>query len=145
MWGAIRMADLARGPGLLPAPRGFVAQLIEQGGEMGERERLRHQATHGWPKVRRMDEAAANWRGWTVAPSDAALESLAEGFEQVRVGGDFWKAWQALFESSGWPWLPDPGRQEWVYFPAGGPERLSEFEAAIRGNEDDAGGREAAE
>jgi hypothetical protein len=144
LWGAIRMAPLVKGPGAIPPAHGFVATLIAQGGELGERERLAHQARHGWPMLKRMDEAAANRRGWTVHPDDMALERIAETFEQVRVGSDRWSAWQALFEARGWPWLPDPGRQEWVYFPAGGPERLGEFEAAIRG-EDDAGGREAAE
>jgi hypothetical protein len=138
------MADLVRGPGSIPPAHGFVATLIAQGGEQGERERLAHQARHGWPRLKRMDEAAASRRGWTVHPDEMALERVAEAFEQVRVGSDRWSAWQAQFEARGWPWLPDPGRQEWVYFPAGGPERLSEFEAAIRG-EDDAGGREAAE
>jgi hypothetical protein len=144
LWGAVRMADLVKGPGSIPPAHGFVATLIAQGGDLGERERLAHQARHGWPMLKRMDEAAANRRGWTVHPDDMVLERIAETFEQVRVGSDRWTAWQALFEARGWPWLPDPGRQEWVYFPAGGPERLSEFEAAIRG-EDDAGGREAAE
>ena len=70
--------------------------------------------------------------------------ALGEAMEQVRVGSERWDAWQRLHAARGWPWLPDPGDQQWVYFPAGGPERLGEFEAAVRG-EDDAGGREAAE
>jgi hypothetical protein len=70
-----------------------------------------------------------------------ALKSL---MEPVPVGTAGFEAWRHAFERQGWPWLPDPGDQPVVYFPAGGPERLSEFEAAIRG-EDDAGGREAAE
>lgn len=132
LWGVLRTAALVVGPGPLPRPSGFIAQLIEQGGEAGERERLRHRATHGWPVVKRMDEQAANRRGWTVRPEDAVLERLAEAFEAVRVGSDVWTGWHALFEARGWPWLPDPGRQDWVYFPAGGPEGMSEFEAAVR-------------
>jgi hypothetical protein len=71
-------------------------------------------------------------------------QALKAAMEPVPVGTPGFEAWRQAFEQHGWPWLPDPGDQPVVYFPAGGPERLSEFEAAIRG-EDDAGGREAAE
>lgn len=145
VWGAVRMVEILAGPGQLPTPSSFISSLIEQGGEMGERERLRHQATHGWPIVNRMDDAAANKRGWTMRPCDARCEELAARFEQVRVGGDVWTAWKTLFAARGWPWLPDPGQHEWVYFPAGGPDALGVFEAAIRGTGNDGDRREAAE
>lgn len=140
LWGALRTALLLNGPGALPRPSSYVAGLIDQGGEIGERERLRHQAQHGWPQVRRMDEMAESRRGWTLASSEAWLEAPASGLEPIRVGSPEWDAWQAAYQRRGWPWLPDPGRQEWVYFPAGGPDGLEAFERAVReakrGNED---------
>lgn len=55
------------------------------------------------------------------------------------------EAWRMEFERRGWPWLPDPGQQRVVYFPAGGPEALDAFEKAIRGTGNDSDRREAAE
>jgi hypothetical protein len=69
---------------------------------------------------------------------------LKAAMEAVPVGSATFEAWHEEFRRRDWPWLPDPGGQQVVYFPAGGPERIGEFEAAVRG-EDDAGGREAAE
>nr|WP_292833026.1 helix-turn-helix domain-containing protein [Mesorhizobium sp.] len=57
---------------------------------------------------------------------------LKPAMEAVPVGTAMFEAWRAEFERRGWPWLPDPGEQRVIYFPAGGPERLSEFEAAVR-------------
>lgn len=70
------------------------------------------------------------------------FQSLKPLMEAVPVGTAVFGAWRSEFERRGWPWLPDPGDQRVVYFPAGGPERLGEFEAAVRG-EDDAGERRA--
>lgn len=64
--------------------------------------------------------------------------------EPVPVNSDRWREWEGEFERRGWPWLPDPGVQRVVFFPAGGPERLMEFEQAVRGEHDD-GTRQAAE
>lgn len=70
---------------------------------------------------------------------------LKSAMEAVPVGTPVFEVWRAEFERREWQWIPDPGAMRVVYFPAGGPERLSEFEQAIRGNQDDVGGREAAE
>lgn len=145
MWSAIRLARLLQPCGPLPRPGGFIANLIEQGGEAGQREQLAHQARHGWRDVNAMHDRAANRHGLTVLAHHTSLEAIAAAFEQVRVGSERWDAWQAEHIARGWPWLPDPGAQDWVYFPAGGPEGLNDFEAAVRGIDDDGGGREAAE
>jgi hypothetical protein len=150
-WGARRMQALLAGVGPLPPPSAFIAGLIAAGGETGERERLRHQATHGWPVVNRMHERAAGGQGTTLSPGEEPAPVLLSLMEPVEVDCPRWREWKAEHERRGWPWLPDTGRQQWVYFPAGGPERLSEFERALRGeteeqkgNHDDAGRCEAA-
>ena len=145
MWMAMRLARLmTQEPGWLPKPPAFIASMIAEGGEKGERARLAHQANNGWPAVKIMDQLAADRRSEIIQPDMAHLEPLAASFEPVRVGGELWDAWRAQHERRGWRWIPDPGRQEWVYFPAGGPDGLAAFEAAVRG-ENDAGRREAAE
>ncbi len=149
VWGALRFCELLAPPGPLPKPTRFLADLMAEPGEKGQRERLAHQARYGWRSVNTMHDLAARGSGLSLPPDRLWLEPLAAQFEAVRVGSDLWQAWQALHAARGWPWLPDPGRQEWVYFPAGGPDGLDEFERALEsrrgeaGNDD--GGREAAE
>lgn len=140
----LRFARLLAGAGPIPAPTGFVATLIAQGGERAEREISERRKRYGYPAVNRMDELAAVGRGHVVRPDDLRLERFASGFEKVRVGSELWLAWEHLHAERDWPWLPDPGKQDWVYFPAGGPDRFSEFEQAMRGD-DDAGQPQAAE
>lgn len=135
------------GPGSLPSPSRFIASLIAQGGEAGERERLAHQARYGFPAVARMAEAARDrGSGCVIRADEAWLEAACAGFEQVHARSDLAAEWRTAFEQRGWPWLPDPGGHEWFYFPAGGPEALGAFEQAIRGHGTDDGARsEAAE
>lgn len=144
-WGARRMAVLLAGSAALPPAKGFSAQLIEQGGEMGKREELSRQANHGFPEVNWMHQLAADGKGTTLRPDVEPGEAVLALMAAYRVGSEEYLAWKALHDERGWPWLPDPGRQEWVYFPAGGPAGLEAFEQAVRGKNDDAGGREAAE
>ncbi|MBB2973962.1 helix-turn-helix domain-containing protein [Mesorhizobium sp. RMAD-H1] len=101
---------------------------------------LEKQARSCWPAVSEMFNRAATGQGVAVSSS---LQPLADAFEVVRVGGELWRAWQAEHERRGWPWMPDPGRQQWVYLPAGGPDALSDFEAALRGIGNDGGQRKA--
>ncbi|TIO62955.1 helix-turn-helix domain-containing protein [Mesorhizobium sp.] len=143
-WGARRMVVILAGSGPLPEPKGFSAKLIKDGGELGRREELARQATYGFPEVSRMHQLAADGKGWTLRPETEPSESMLAMMTACRVGSDEYRAWKALHDERGWPWLPDPGRQEWVYFPVGGPDGLEAFEQALRGNHD-AGGREAAE
>lgn len=133
LWNAVRFWRLFRPPAALPKPSAFLQSLMTRPGEAGERERLAHQARHGWPTVNEMHQSAALGRGITVEADLAWLGPIAADFEQVRVGSDRWRDWEAWHLARGIPWLPDPGRQEWVYFPAGGPEGLEEFERTLRG------------
>ncbi|WP_181180094.1 helix-turn-helix domain-containing protein [Mesorhizobium sp. B2-1-3A] len=144
-WGARRAALLLAGSGPLPEPKGFSAKLISEGGELGRREELSRQATYGFPEVSRMHQLAADGKGWTLRPEVEPAETVLALMAAVRVGSDEYRAWKALHDERGWPWLPDPGRQEWVYFPVGGPDGLEAFEQAVRGKNDDGGERQAAE
>lgn len=64
-----------------------------------------------------------------------ALKSLMEA---VPVQCEMFDRWRMEFEERGWSWIPDPGGQRVVYFPAGGPEGLQAFELAINGQKAEA-------
>jgi hypothetical protein len=133
VWGAVRLRELFKDPAPAPAPSAFMAALLAQDDAKGRQARMTRQAAHGWPVVNRMHEAAESRKGITVAPE---LEALAALMEPVSVRGEMWQRWLAEHEKRGWPWLPDPGQMPVVYFPAGGPEALEQFEHAVRGNHD---------
>lgn len=130
MWGARVYELLLNGPtrvvGLTQIEKGLV-----DSGRYSE-EYLLHdkQAKQGFPAVNELFERAAGGRGALVP---ARLQAIKDLLVQVRIGSDEWKAWADFHSHQGWPWFPDPGNAEWVYFPAGGPEGLNGFEIALRG------------
>jgi hypothetical protein len=143
LWGALRMRRLlTERPHAAPAPPRVQADLLAEDSERGRQARLDRQAAHGWPQVNFMHEQAANRKGVT-AP--AAEEGLGELCEAVHVGSDLRTAWKDAHRARGWPWPSEFDRVEWVYFPAGGPDGLAEFERAVRGKDDDGDRRQAAE
>ncbi|EFO32604.1 conserved hypothetical protein [Roseibium sp. TrichSKD4] len=117
-WGAVRFADLMRSPyGRISGFTRLQAAMIEAGTLDRETELRRKQAAGGWPSVNTMHERAIRRR--LGVPVQAALAGLAEGFTQVKVGGEVWQAWKRLHEERGWPWLgADRELPEWVYMPA---------------------------
>lgn len=125
-----------------PPPSEFLRRLVDEDSDAGRAERLRRQADYGWPAVKRWHEAAANRRSIAIAPQDVWLANL---MEFVPLVSPVFEAWRAEYERRGWPWLPDPGGMKGVFFPAGGPEALDAFEAAIRGTGNDGDRCEAAE
>ncbi len=133
VWNAIRFERLGRPAAPMPRASSFLEALMTGDTEAGNRARLDRQAKFGWPDVNFMHDMAATGRGVAVKPEDATAEGLAQGFEQVRVGSDLWHAWKQLHEAKGWPWIPDPGSLPYVWFPAGGPDRLADFQNAARG------------
>ena len=144
-WGAMRLAELIQRPGPMPAPTHFIQALIDAGGPRAERERLQHQARHGWPKVNAMHGQAAERRGFQVP---VEILRLGEGFRQVKRGSPLWDAWRDLHERRGWPWLPDG--PDWIWMPAGeDPDAaMVEFEKAVKAkdaDDDDGENRAAAE
>lgn len=148
VWGAIRMADLVTGPKAATPLKPWEERAIAEGALDRERTEREKRRRMGWPKVNAMD-AAAETRGVGVTapkPDEVALGAL---MEPVPVGSPLLAEWRAEFERQGWPWLPDPGRMPVIYFPAGGPATLGEFEAAIaaakEGQPDAGGACEAAE
>lgn len=143
VWGAIRMADLVTGPKAATPLKPWEERAIAEGALDRERTEREKRRRMGWPKVNAMD-AAAETRGVGVTapkPDEVALGALMEA---VPVGSPLLAEWRAEFERQGWPWLPDPGRMPVIYFPAGGPDGLADFEKAVRGGHDGSG-RQAAE
>jgi len=143
VWAARRARLLLGGP-MAPTPlKGWEERAIEAGTLSREAAEMSARRNGGWPVVNAMHDAAAQ-RGGGFSNPEPCDERLGKRCEFVPMDCECWRAWKAEHDRRGWPWLPDPGTMRGAYFPAGGPERLDEFEAAVRG-EDDAGGREAAE
>lgn len=142
LWQAARLKLLLDPPTEQPLPSGFLRDLLMRQDERGEAARRERRMKLGWPAVNAMHDKASQRQGVTV---ETALEPLAETMEAVPVNSQGFENWRLEHERRAWPWIPDPGSQPVVYFPAGGPGALSDFEAAVRGTRDDAGGREAAE
>ncbi len=92
--------------------------------------------------VEHLYRMASLGKGWRFGERWQAMKPLMVA---VPVASPEFEAWRMEFERRGWPWLPDPGQQRVVYFPAGGPEALDAFENAIRGTGNDGDRREAAE
>lgn len=130
-FGAFRMAKLVAGrepDAPIPALTETMRRMVEQG-VADETALMREQVRrYGFRAVNRLHAAAAEGRCVTLAP---CWHELGELTEAVRVGSALWDEWKAFHEAKGWPWLPDVGRVEWVYFPAGGPAGLSAFEHAV--------------
>ncbi len=123
-------------PGRVSAPTPFERGQIERG-ERSETDIYREKlARQGWPSVNDLFERASSGRSAVVS---SRWQPCCDQMQAVKVGGELWEAWQAFHSDRGWAWFPDPGRLEWVHFPAGGPDGLKDFEAAIRGLGDDDG------
>lgn len=144
VWAAIRMRDLMTGQKAFPVLKGWEQRAIEDGTLGRESAERSARQNGGWPAVNAM-HAKAGERGQGLYGHGAEEERLGKLCEFVPIDTDCWSAWKVEHELRAWPWLPDPGTMRGAYFPAGGPGALDAFEAAIRGNQDDAGGREAAE
>ncbi|MHB2265022.1 helix-turn-helix domain-containing protein [Aliihoeflea sp. PC F10.4] len=129
-----------------PAPSSaYLRQLVQQDDEQGRAERLRRQADYGWPQVRAWHAAASDRKSIAATIDDKAFDHL---MEPVKPTDPLFDAWKRFYAAQGWPWIPDPGSMPVVYFPAGGPDNLHEFEHALRGNEgsgDDGDRAQAAE
>lgn len=115
-WSARRLRLLAGPSGPIPKLSGFKQRLFDAADRDGRAAILaEHRAMYGWPAVQHMHRDAAEARPVTASASD---HDAGREFVQVRVGSDVFEAWRALHAELGFPWLPDMGRQEWIYFPA---------------------------
>lgn len=123
-------------PGMISVPTAFERGQIQRG-ERSENEIYREKlAKQGWGSVEGLFERASSGRSTAVS---ARYNPLCERMQPVRVGSDQWLAWQTYHADRGWRWYPTPDWLEWVYFPAGGPDAVNEFETALRGIGDDDG------
>lgn len=114
-WGARRFVELLQPHKPLPPFPKFVQQMITEGKLGLHAEERSRMAKFGWPLVSDMHDRAASYRGVLVA---ASIKDLGADFVGVKVGSDLWFAWKRLHEARGWPWLPETGKQQFVYFPA---------------------------
>ncbi|SDP92410.1 hypothetical protein SAMN05428967_4457 [Phyllobacterium sp. YR620] len=133
-WAIERFRRLLAGPQDLPMFTFIEKQMIAANPDREAAMRREKQIKLGWPFVNRMHEMATQRQGVMVL---SALDDLKPLVEAVPVASELFDSWKTFHESKGWPWIPDPGNQPVVYFPVGGPERLKEFEQAIRGTGND--------
>jgi hypothetical protein len=142
-WCALRLAELLKPMANLPAFPPFVRKMIEDGKLDAEAQKRDRIAQHGWPAVNELHARASNFppKGSLVPPD---IASIAEGFTGFKVGGSVYEAWRRLHEARQWPFLPSPGKLEYVQFPAipdGAPDdvddavaaALKAFEQSLRG------------
>ncbi|MDS1135583.1 helix-turn-helix domain-containing protein [Nitratireductor indicus] len=146
LWGVARLKTLLAGPtGPVHALTKIEETLVSQGRYSAEELLAEKRVKSGFPAINAMHEKAANRQGVTVSTK---LEPLAAMLEPVPVDSERFEEWKLEHARRGWPWFADIGDQRVVFFPAGGPGGLNEFEAAIRANEaegNDDGARQAAE
>lgn len=129
-WAAARMASLLRGPTVTePTLTRFEMTAIERGmlrRDVVMADKLR---SHGWPDVNAMHERADQRKEVSIPREAAAPEGA---MEPVPVSSEVFEAWRRLHDEQGWPWVPDPGVLPVVWFPVGGPDGLSAFEARMQ-------------
>ncbi|MBC8718201.1 hypothetical protein [Ochrobactrum sp. Marseille-Q0166] len=106
------------------------ALLVEQGRRTEAEIQWDKRRENGWPAVNDMFERARGWRSSVVS---ASLTAVFPFLVPVLVGGEMWDAWKAFHQEQGWQRFPPTGKLQYVHFPAGGPDGLKDFEAALRG------------
>lgn len=104
--------------------------------ERDEERRLR--MTEGYPGAKRLYEAAKDRQNVTVPQR---FEALKNAMEFVPLDGEMMSAWRSWYERNFLPFPPLTARGG--YFPAGGPDRLDDFRAALA-RESDEGQHDAA-
>lgn len=99
--------------------------------ERDEERRLR--IAEGWPAANRLKDAASERRNHVTVP--IRLERLKGSMEPVKTDSARMAEWRAWFERH---FRPFPPLQDWGgYFPAGGPDRLEDFRAALAQTRDE--------
>ncbi|TCT29614.1 helix-turn-helix domain-containing protein [Martelella mediterranea] len=143
-WMAARLALLSEPSARLSPLTAFQERLIASGQQSRDDLIREKQQKQGWPKVNMMHEQAERdpRKGDVVSPE---IASLGGRFEAVRVGSDEWESWKHEHAERGWPWLPDTGRHEWVYFPRLDGGKPSDALSAFFEKLEHMQGREAAE
>lgn len=91
-----------------------------------------------WPLVHQLKELQRQKGGFVLGERWHALKSA---MEPVPKDTEMLARWKDAFRERGWPWLAVFDRLEVVHCPKGGPERLQEFEAAVKEQEQGYDGR----
>lgn len=132
LWGVRMYELLGKGPDVKPmqAPTAFIAKMIAEGGEIGRRYELEHQANNGFRAVNGMLLAAADAKGCYVSVD---LKPHTVRMEPVPVEGTTYIRWRAEHQVRGWPWLPHAGKQRVVYLPKDGADGLDRLLDALAG------------
>ena len=112
-WMAMRMVELMKPCGPLPALSPFDQRALASGTLDRDKILNDHREKHGWPMVTRMHRKAEEREGIHVPQS---IADLGESFQAVKAGSDLCAAWEALHRARGWPWLP-LGNWPWFYMP----------------------------
>jgi hypothetical protein len=131
LWQAARLDWLLAGAGPLPKPTAYQAAVLAAEGN-GAADVLRErQAAFGWPQVNRMHERARHGQGLVLSSDEAErLAGRVADMVAVPVTSALFNRWCDYHQQIGWPWLPDTGRMEVVYFPHAG---IEEIEALRKG------------
>jgi pyocin large subunit-like protein len=111
-WMAERLIQLRNKAAVLPPPAPMVRRMIDAGTLDPATERAERLAKHGWPKVTTMHDKAERTQGVYVEPTTV---DLSASFQRVEAGSELAKAWEAIHQLRGWPWMP--GTFPWLYFP----------------------------
>ena len=125
LWGVKLYEMLNRGAdAVLAPPTAFFANMIANGGTIGMRYQLEHQANNGFRAVNGMFALAADAKGCMV---EIDLKPLMPRMEPVPVDGRAYMEWRYEHYTRGWPWLPDTGKQRVVYLPKDGVAGLEQL------------------
>lgn len=101
-----------------------------------QEEYRRRSIDSGYQEANRLHRLASDRQ---TDKADAWASIFSELCEAVPVGSEMWVRWKHWHEDHDKPFVPDPGSMRVVYFPKGGPEGLSGFEARVNeGRKDDA-------
>ncbi|CUX23240.1 hypothetical protein AGR7C_Cc160143 [Agrobacterium deltaense Zutra 3/1] len=120
-WITHRINVLLRGREQAPSkPTRFLEQMINRGGEAGEKARFEHEAKTCWPTIAAMDAAAVNdGRGWRV-PEKLFEAGALDDFRSTAIDSPEFQEWQDEHRRRGWPELPIPRTAQRVWLPASG-------------------------
>jgi hypothetical protein len=145
VWAAMRMRDLVTGPKAEPSPlKGWEERAIAEGTLDREKLEKDNRMRSGWPMVNGLHMGAERGVGISgYGPAEEHLGALCEFVPMDSPSAG--KPGRSSTSCAAGHGCRIRATMRGVYFPAGGPAGLAEFEQAVRGKNDDGGERQAAE